>query len=281
MVEKRKLEFFLLRYVPDAVKEEFVNIGVVIFEPGANGAGFAEVRFTQDWKRVRCLDPQADIQVLAAIENDIRSQLVETRDREGLIRRIEDSFSNLVQISGVKGCLSENPAEELTLLTSFYLKRRIVSSKEEAEEEPKPEHPAGRGRNYILGEMQRAFERAGIWKQLMHGVPVSPYSHPKDPFKFDFGYRIGAEIKLFHAVSMSANIDSAVLLATRYQKIEPVMAQLTATTPFLTAVVEAGLDKSKNEIAFALDMMEESRIRVAETTEMAGIAEMARSELGA
>ena len=39
MADLKQCEFFLLRYVPDAVKDEFVNIGVVLVEPGANGAG--------------------------------------------------------------------------------------------------------------------------------------------------------------------------------------------------------------------------------------------------
>jgi hypothetical protein len=66
MADRRQLEFFLLRYVPDAVKNEFVNIGLVMVEPGANGDGFADVRFTRDWRRVRCLDPQADVDMLGA-----------------------------------------------------------------------------------------------------------------------------------------------------------------------------------------------------------------------
>jgi hypothetical protein len=45
MGEKRKLDFFLLRYVPDAVKEEFVNIGLVGLE--ADGS-FSEVRLSSD-----------------------------------------------------------------------------------------------------------------------------------------------------------------------------------------------------------------------------------------
>jgi len=279
MTEKRKLEFFLLRYVPDAVKGEFVNIGLVMFELGANSAGFADVRFTKDWRRVRCLDPQADTDLLAALEKDIRSQFMEARDREALIKRIQDSFSNLVQISGVQGCLSENPTEELDLLNRLYLKRRVAAP-EEAELESELERPTGVGRRFILGEMQHEFERAGVWKFLTHGVPVAPYGRPKDPFKFDFGYKVGKDIKLFHAVSIIANVDSAVLVAARYQKIAPVMALTTANTPILTAVIEAGLDKSRNEVGFALEMMEESRIRVAETTEMPEIARVARTELG-
>ena len=82
MAELKKLEFFLLRYVPDAVKDEFVNVGLVMLEPGADGAGFADVRFTRDWRRVRCLDPQADVEMLEALERDIRGQLGQARDRK-------------------------------------------------------------------------------------------------------------------------------------------------------------------------------------------------------
>src|ERR1039458_2332077 len=55
LVKEGQCEFFLLRYVPDAVKDEFVNLGVVLYEPGKAGsaqAGFADVRFTRDWRRV-------------------------------------------------------------------------------------------------------------------------------------------------------------------------------------------------------------------------------------
>ena len=279
MAEKRKLEFFLLRYVPDAVKGEFVNVGLIMYEPGANGTGFADVRFTRDWRRLRCLDPQADIGLLAALEEDIRNQLSEVRNREAFIRRVEDSFSNVIQLSGIKACFSDNPAEELKMLTRMYLKRRVAVAREELPPKPELEYYGGTGRHYILGVMEDAFRRAGVWKLLMHGVPVSAYGHPRDPFKFDFGYRVGDEIKLFHAVSMKAGVDSAVLLGSRYQKIRPVMVEKTETSPVLTAVVEAGMDRNKNEIAFAVEMMEESGIRVAETEEMEGMAEVARREL--
>jgi hypothetical protein len=72
MAEKRQFEFFLLRYVPNAVQDEFVNVGVVMVEPGAD---FADVKFTRDWRRVRCLDPQVDIEMLEALENEVRRDL--------------------------------------------------------------------------------------------------------------------------------------------------------------------------------------------------------------
>jgi hypothetical protein len=59
---RRNCEFQLLRYVPDAVRNEYVHIGVILREQGSKAG--AEVRFTRDWRRVRCLDPGADTALL-------------------------------------------------------------------------------------------------------------------------------------------------------------------------------------------------------------------------
>jgi len=268
MANFKQLEFFLLRYVPDVVKDEFVNIGVMMLEPGGNGEGFADVRFTRDWRRVRCLDPQADVEMLEALESEIRGQLQETHDRGMLMRRIEDSFSNVIQLSSAKGCLAEDPAKEMTSLASIYLETARAGEKREAS-----------GRQRILGQMREAFDRAQVLKFLMTSIPVAPYTKPGDPFKFDFGYRVGDEIKLFHAVSLKNNIDSALMLASRYPKIAEGMTRLTKARSRLTAVVDDDLNRGQEEVKFALGALEEGQIRVAAAEEMALIAENARIEL--
>ena len=113
MNERRQCEFFLLRYVPDAVKDEFVNLGVVLYEPGKAGsaqAGFADVRFTRDWRRVRCLDPDVDVEMLEALEREIRERLAEGgNSREWLLSRMEDTFSNAIRLTPAKAVLAEWP----------------------------------------------------------------------------------------------------------------------------------------------------------------------------
>ena len=74
------------------------------------------------------------------------------------------------------------------------------------------------------------FDKAGALA-LLNTVPAEPYTKPGDPFEFDFGYRFGGEIKLFHAVSMRASVDSAVMLALKYRGIVPVMAHVAAAAP--------------------------------------------------
>jgi hypothetical protein len=268
MSEKRHLEFFLLRYVPDAVKGEFVNFGLVTVGDGPNGAELIDVRFTKNRSRLLCLDPQADLEVLTKLEAEIRQDIGQKKDQATLFRRMEDSFSSVIQMSQIMPALTEKIAvAEIDDVARTFL---------ETPKTRRTREPAGRQK--ILETMHDAFEKEGVLG-LLNAVPAEPYTKPGDPFEFDFGYRVEGEIKLFHAVSMRASVDAAVLLAARYPKIVPVMAQLTATTPMLTAVIEAELDKGRSEVGFALEMMEESRIRVSTTAEMTEIAEVARREL--
>ncbi|HVP50937.1 MAG TPA: DUF3037 domain-containing protein [Terriglobales bacterium] len=268
MADLKQCEFFLLRYVPDAVKDEFVNIGVMLVEPGANGAGFAEVKFTRDWQRVKCLDPAADVEMLAVLEDDLRTRLKEG-GREDFLRSVEESFSNVLQLSPAKACLTESPAEELGRLAEMYLER--------------VRRPAGKGtaagRQLIAQRMREAFEQAGVWKLMRKRVAVAQYTHPGDPLKIDCGYRPNGEVKLFHAVSLATDVDAAKVLAFTYPQIREGIARLEQAKTSLTAIVEDDLDRGDEPIAFALDTLARSQIAVAAQAELPRLAEAVRRDL--
>jgi len=121
MTQKRQLEFFVVRYVPKVVTDEFVNIAVVMLEPTSDPKGFMDVRFAESWKQVKSLDPGADIEMLDALKHEVGKQIQDIAHREALLRLLEDSFSNVVQLSPRKNCLADDPHEELSLLASVYL----------------------------------------------------------------------------------------------------------------------------------------------------------------
>jgi hypothetical protein len=279
MRPKRKLEYFLLRYAPDEVKEEFVNIGLVLNELEANGAGFADVRFTKDWSRVSCIDPQADIAGLQYLTREIAAQFAQLKNRAALLRWLEDLSSNLIQLSEPKGVLTDNPEAEMEIMASMYLERAKIIERAESVAARRAS-----GRQKIYATMRDAFDRAGVGK-LVLPIPVAPYTKPGDPFKFDFGYRFGdingkgGEIKLFHAVSLKTNVEAAIVLAARYPRIVPVMSAKTDASVALTAVIDDDLDGGQEAVQFALSTMEEERIRVAVAAEMLAIAEAARKDL--
>jgi hypothetical protein len=268
VAEKRQIDFLVLRYVPDAVKGEFVNFGLVAVGNGANGPELIDVRFSKDRSRILCLDPQADLDVLLKVQEEIRNEIGRTRDQAVFLRKMEGAFSGVIQVERLAPAWTEkSAAEEIDIVAKTYL---------EVAKQKRVREPAGRQR--ILETMRDEFDKAGVL-QFLTAVPAEPYTKSGDPFEFDFGYRVGAEMKLFQAVSMRASVDAAVLLASRYPKIKPVMAQITKTTPLLTAVIEAELDKSRSAVQFATEMMEENGIQIAEIHEMPDIAKRARVEL--
>ena len=269
MSEKRQLEFFLLRYMPDAIKEEFVNIALVMIEPAANG-GFADVRFAKDWRRLRCLDPEADLEILESLEREIRLQLPSLTDREALFKRLQDSFSNLIQISPLKACLSEEPAAELVVLSRMYLDTAHRSARSVAS-----------GRQEIVRVMRNSFEQSGILQLLVQEFAVEKYTRPGDPLKIDFAYSVKERFSMLHAVSLKASVEQAVTLAYRFPKMEEGLLRTENAKATLTAVVDDGLDVSEQDVAFALGVLEENRVRVAFASQMPEIAERLRLELKA
>lgn len=268
MADERQFEFFLLRYVPNAVKDEFVNLGVVLLESGTNGSGFADARFIRDWRRVRCLDPEVDIDMLEAMQREVQAQLSSVSSRDTLLKKLVDQFSNAIQVSSLKACLAAEPAKELETLASLYVDgpvrtgARLVS-----------------GRQEILTKMREAFEQAGLWKILIHNVSVAAYTKSGDPLRLDFAYRVGESLRIFHATSLRASVDQAVMLASRYPTIAEAVYQKGRLKASLTAIVDDGLNREDGNIQFALGMMEEARIRVEAAARMPAIAEITRQEL--
>jgi hypothetical protein len=269
MTEKRKLDFFVLRYVPDAVKGEFVNVGLVVIDPNSNGE-MIDVRFTKDRSRIRSLDPEADLNMLEKLHKEIAEEIGKSNDQAMLMKRIHDSFSGAVQISGIMRVLTgKQTIEEIDEVAKTFLETPRTRRERE---------PAGRSK--LLETMRDEFDKARVL-EFLRPVPVEVYTKPGDPLEFDFGYNTGKQIKMFHAVSMKHSVDSAVMLAVRYPQIKPLMGWVTGEPPLLTAVVEDQLDRLRNDVRFALEMMEENRIRVSLVSEMPAIAEKVRVELSA
>jgi Protein of unknown function (DUF3037) len=151
MRERVQCEFSLIRYVPDVVKGEFTNIGVVLREAGRDGT--AVVRFTRDWSRVRCMDAEADIGLLESLESEIEARLrLGAADTKPVMQTLEDTLSNSVQITESRACLAESVPAELEQLMRMYVEPLKVKVERKRT-----------GRAAIAGAMRTEFERAGVW----------------------------------------------------------------------------------------------------------------------
>jgi Protein of unknown function (DUF3037) len=264
MADEGQYELLILRYMPDAVKGERVNLGVLLL-----GDGFADIRMTTDWRRVQCLDPDVDIEVLQSLGREIHARLQEPDGLVAMTKLLNQSFSGAIEVSPTKATLGSEPAEEIEKLARIYLE--------------KPSQPAKRElgpRQRILSEMQSSFEGAGVWKHMLKEIAVAQYTETGDPLKIDCGYRPNGIIKMLHAVPLSTNPDLAKILAFSYAQMSLGIKIKEQASTLLTAIVEDNLYRSDPRIAFALSTLQRAQIAVAEVGSMPAIAEQARLELG-
>jgi hypothetical protein len=250
--------------VPDAVKNEFVNVGLVLLPEKTA----PEVRFTRDWSRVQCLDAQTDISLLESLEAELREQLRRSEDRDSMLKRIQDSFSNAVQASEPKACLAESPAQEADKLAQLYLER----PRRRRTRELSP-------RQVIRQSMQDEFERAGVWGFLRKEIKAADYTRDGDPLKIDCGYSPNGIVKLCHAVALSSDVNAAKVLAFSFPRLAQGIERKEKKHVELTAVVENDLDRTDESVNFAWDVMEQQQIRVMPLAGMRHYAETAAREM--
>jgi hypothetical protein len=268
-------EFQLLRYVADAVRNEYVHIGVILREQGSGKP--AEVRFTHDWRRVKCVDPDADISLLEAMETELRRRL--QSDPEGkLMRLLDESMSLGVQLTETKAYLAESLPAGMEELMRLYV-----------EPQPKAKLPRLGGRAAIQARMRSEFERVGVWDLLRKRIAASDYTRPGDPLRIDLGYRPNGIIRMFHAVSLEPGLEMAKVLAFSSAGLRAGVERVEKAELQLTAVIEpaarlGATDEEPERLAmyrFGVETMEEHQIRVLTTSDMERVAETARRELRA
>ena len=282
MRDRVPCEFFLIRYVPDVVKGEFVNIGVLLREAGdapeARAPDSAVVRFTRDWSRVKCMDAEADIGLLEALEGEIGARLrMRAQDAPGIkpvMEMLEDTLSNSVQVTEVRACLAESlPAEMEQLMRMYVEPLKVKVSRQRT------------GRAAIAGAMRTEFERAGVWGLMRKRIAASIYTRAGDPMKIDCGYRPNGVIRMFQAVSLEGDVEAAKGLAYSapqliegVQRVEAVRLELTAIVEPLRAVSDTE-DEAMERYRFGVEAMERQAIRVVTLNDLARVAETARMEL--
>ena len=155
MNEKQKLELFLLRYLPNAIRGEFVNFAAVVVKPGGEVAG---VRFTQDWRRIQCLFPDTDIENLQSMQAHLQHELLDTSQWNEFYRVFNKYVSSGFELALPKGLETLDVAKELEIISKHYLDPLRIKSVVKAT-----------GRNAILEVMKGEFQQAGVLKLMRQG----------------------------------------------------------------------------------------------------------------
>jgi hypothetical protein len=236
-------EYFLVEYAPSALRQSHIAIGLFLLEPSGR---LLQHGFTRDWRRLRCLDPQADLALLAHVpvhfEEIIRAATVMERPPSSTpaasslyeeLVRMQLDFSGSLQISSPRGVLTANPQEEFQRLFEEHVERpRPAAGKRLWREGSRP---------WIHARLSDAIERHALRDRLSRDIPVEEFTAPGDGFRIDFAYRPNGITKYLHAISLERDWNQTKLLSYTYWRIrEKIPAQMTAIVadadPHLPAV---------------------------------------------
>jgi Protein of unknown function (DUF3037) len=257
----KECAYFLVQYVPDLVRGEFMNIGLFLHSPDEKYLGCL---FTDDYRRLKRFHPQADLEYLRELQQDFDEQIDEHgEDLEAYVRAVRDSFSNLLQVAAPRTCLLHDPQTEIHDLFARYVGSRPGAAPQEDT------------RLRIKQRLTSALVHAGVWEKLEKRLSAAPWTHPGDPFTFDYGYRPLAiaskpngHVRFIHALSLKRDAELAKVLV---YTIEHVRRKEAAD---LTAVVEGLAGQGDEPAAVCQKILEEGAIAI---QPLAGVAEYAQS----
>jgi hypothetical protein len=212
--------------------------------------------------------------------------------REWMVRVMEDSFSNMLQVSEAKAFAAADPRAAMNDLVRTYC------------EVPAPKSATGvstrkqTGRRYILTRMTRSFENGGLLGSLPDGLRDRPatrmtrnfeaarYTADGDKLKLDFTYSFAAMPgsssvrRFFHAVSLKSDPEKAKMLAYSWPRLKDGLARVDQSEGRLTTVIEDDLRLSDKAVEFAMGIMKDNGIDVRHLAALPVLVGEARQDLG-
>jgi hypothetical protein len=260
--------YYLVRYVPHAEREEFLNIGLLLHSPEDQ---FLDCLFTRDFRRVRRFHRQADLEFLRDLQNDFEQQIQQHEDNlQAFLEGMQQSLSHVIQLAPARPVLATEPQAQLPQLFE-----RLVGQLQ-------ADFPAADTRMRIKQRVVQALRLARVFndKRFEKRVPAEPLTHPGNPFHFDFGYRPpmasgkpNGHLKLIHVLSLHRDHELASVLSLT-------MGYVRSKQPAeLTAIIEAWPARGDRTASHSLRILRDAEIALRPLAEVDTFAASIREDL--
>jgi hypothetical protein len=207
----RACAYHVVRYLPNIVRDEWVNIGILLFDP-ANGRILRRMMEEPgEFARVRRLHPGADEDLLRRLPDEFDAQFAAGAGPalagNGLaaanLERLEQTLSNAVQLSAQKGLLAADLDAELDRLYRDHVEPPRYSRVFEDLAT----------RNAIRTRANQVFRSTGIWPRLERRIRVAEFTFAGDPLRVDYAYRRNGTRGFVQALPLGRDPAQAKVLA--------------------------------------------------------------------
>ena len=218
------LAYHVLRYASNLIRDEWVNIGVLLFDPLTGGLRLRMVESPDEYARIRRLHPRADEDAIRQLrdhledrfETFIRNDRAERQSPmspgEALLTIIDkwsDTLSNGIQLARQIGTYADDLDAEADRLYNLHVAPQRKETRVGA--------PGSRATvRHYCGQVWR---QAQLWNRIEKAVRVSEFTFPGDPMRLDYGYRRNGTRGFVHTLSVSRAPADCKLLAYTAQRI--------------------------------------------------------------
>jgi len=253
----RPCAYHVVRYTPNLVRDEWVNIGILLFDPAGGRILQRLVEEPTEFARVRRLHPGVDEELLRRLPDFLLSQSSGANANGGpqaYITRLEQTLSTTLQLSPQKGLLAEDLEAELDRLYHDHVELPRPRSIEDVS-----------SRHGIRSRANQIFRGSGIWPRLERRLRVDEFTYPGDPLRFDYGYRRNGTRGFVQVLSLSRDPGQAKVLAFTADAIRQKVAH-----PEFVAITEAEPHTDENpRHRFVVGLLQEREINVVPLSRLA------------
>jgi hypothetical protein len=243
----------VLRYTPNLVRDEWVNIGVLVFNPATAERRLRLIEETEEYARIRRLHPQADEALLRALRDDIEDRFragngaaTGTNGWQQVLENWDNTLSNALQLAPQKGVLTGDLDAETERLYRDHVAVPRSATRVGA--------PGSRASvRYACSQVLR---QAGLWPRMAKSVPAEEFTFPGDPMRIDYSYRRNGTQGFLHTLSITRAPGDAKLLAYTAGHI---LTKARLKMEF-AVVTDVQLDSSKDRHRFVSDTLHEAGI---------------------
>jgi hypothetical protein len=216
---ERACAYRVLRYTPNLVRDEWVNIGVLLFDPATGERRLRLLEDQDEYNRVRRLHPHADEALLRALRDDLedRFQSASVKSSNGgsagwlqLLGKWDDTLSNALQLAPQKGVYAADLDAEMERLYADHVAMQRA---------PSPVGAPG-SRAQMRSYCSQVFRQARLWDRIEKSVRASEFTFPGDPMRLDYSYRRNGTRGFVQNLSVTRAPADAKLLAYTTLKTE-------------------------------------------------------------